>query len=303
MPETLLDFAEHKERWGQILVAKKDQLEAELAVLEGVKGKSTQRQSIKGKLHTVVKELAELETVSNRTTRYLELVELMKLEGTLFNAGAVDVYFERPTASSGPGELTYRIHHGLDVTRVGASKGRDVPEHGDAEIKSIFTVQKRLPTKDRPWTYEVYDWDKLRAGQTAADLAKDAIYDVIWELVRLGEIEGDVRKYNTTEMKAVVNGSLSEKERAKLPPTALDIVMSRLRPSVGLGDCPLMILTLPEGWLTIPFAEYDEAFDVVNVSKGLVSYILRIDYVRGRRERFLAAASASAAEPATSAAQ
>jgi len=322
MPEEILDFATHKERWGQILVAKKVQFEAELAALDGVKGKdaSKKRSSLKKQAATVDKQLCELETGTNRTGRYSELLDLIRLESGgvarttpldpgrpdpagLFTVDVIQHHHVLPTNTTGPTEVSYRMQHGLSVELVGAQKGRDLPEHGDAEIKWIVAVQKRKPTNERAWGYEVLDYSKFRAGQLSSDLMKKVIWEMMWELVALGLKEGDVQKYNTIEMRDIINGTLSDDQRVKLPASIAELLTSRIRPSIALADCPYIVLTIYEGWLTVPKEDFDEAFDLYNVSKGLVSFIMKVGYVRARRERFLAAASANASEPAFIAAQ
>jgi len=277
----ILDFDSHKVRERKRLETKQHLLQLQLLTTLT----SKERLSIRNKLFTVVKQLQKLEVTLPYTTRYGELIELMKLENCLFTNEEASYYFFCPTSATGPGEYSYRMHHGLNVNDVGPRKGRDVPQY-NLEIKSIHSWRKRNPTRERPWTYTISDFTKLRAGQHAADLLNDARYEMAFEYYQLGEKEeNNWRKYYTHEVRSLINGCLSKDERSKLPTSVQDIFVEHLRPSRGLADCCSIVLTIPEGYINIVREEFDDAFDLYQASKGLVSYMLRMDYVRKRYVR------------------
>lgn len=236
-----------------------------------------------------------------KVSEYDLLKDTIELEGTTFLEHLrSELYNPRDKkGSEGPGERIYRRTYGLDETLVGSPKGRDIPEENNKELKSIFTLQRRKPTKAFPEGRLVPALTHFRAGQYASDVCNRAIASVGMELVkqrfsRLSDAFTTADKHNDPDIDwnvllNLITGGLSQKQRALLPRWANDMILASIKPSVSLADCTGGIgICIPEGHFDVPVADYDDAFYVSSVSKGLVSYRLSRNYVEKRRQLALA---------------
>lgn len=89
------------------------------------------------------------------------------------------------------------------------------------------------------------------------------------------------------EIIELLNGTLSIKQRQRLPHDVWSIIENHVKPSVGLKELDAgLVVMVPTGYLDVPVDDYDDAFMFTSVSKGLASYAIRYDYL----ERRLAAA-------------
>jgi len=242
-----------------------------------------------------------------RRSDYELLRDLVSVEGTTFPEHLREELFNPrdKKGGEGPGERIYRRTYGLDESLVGSPKGPDVPEHGGKELKGVYASVRRKPTRAHPDGRSVPSLAHFRAGQHASDVCKRVITGVGLRLVqerfaRLAnqflpadqrrEFEPDVA---WERLLVLVTGSLSGRQRALLPRWASDMIRDGIKPSVSLADYAGGIgCCIPEGHLDVPPADYDEAFTVDSVSKGLVSYKLARPYL----ERRYASALARAAE-------
>lgn len=245
---------------------------------------------------------------------YELLRSTIELEGTIFPEHLrEELYNPRDKkGSEGPGERLYRRTYGLDEKLVGSPKGRDIPEHDGKELKSVYMLQSRAPTKKHPQGHKVAALTHFRAGQHASDALTSVRWDVAWrdgyrqgwddrtdELQHyLGQMLANfdgVSKFQTfvhitpTELKELVMSGLSMTQMAKLPDWARKMIYDAIKPSVGLADCTGGIgICIPVGHFDVMPSDYDVAFVISSVSKGLVCYKLARAYVERRQQLALA---------------
>lgn len=238
-----------------------------------------------------------------KQSEYELLKDTIQLEGTTFPEHLRDeLYNPRDKkGSEGPGERLYRRTHGLDESMVGSPKGPDVPEHGGKELKAIYTSTRRKPTRAHPQGRKVPSLTHFRAGQHASDICNRIITSVGIRLVeerfdrlknkfatedQRREFEPDI---DWEALRGLITGSLSSKQRAKLPKWADEMIYQGIKPSVSLADYAGGIgCCIPEGHFDVMPCDYDEAFYVSSVSKGLVSYKLSRTYIEKRLQSALA---------------
>lgn len=214
----------------------------------------------------------------------------------------------------GPGERLYRWMHGLNMNIAGFLKGRDFPEHDHKEMKSVFCLRRKKATKSRSFDIMVPDLSNFKAGQCACDALAGARWDVAsahayntgWN-DRENKLRHDISmllisfKPNVNEeaygcmtgddLKSIVMSGLSARQMARLPVWAREMIHDAIRPSIGLAECKGGIAcSIPEGYLDVPFCDFDEAFRITGVSKGAVHYGLRREYVQRRYDELLALA-------------
>src|SRR3990167_11193250 len=74
-----------------------------------------------------------------RVTAWEAYVTIVNTEQTTFSESEREIFFSSTKRSEGPGERSYRRKFGLDEDAAGPAMGRDVPELGDREIKSVYS--------------------------------------------------------------------------------------------------------------------------------------------------------------------
>lgn len=287
-----LDFESHKIRERQRLVD--DKIRLELTPCTSAK----QRRSVRSKIETIERQLQKLDSLSKYSSQHIILNDLIQGE---FNAYA-GVYFpadvprpagiwsqaaslrlhEKPNRATGDGEIAYRIDAGLPLDKVGSSTNCDVPEQ-NAEIKWISAVERwNKPTKDRPWSYPTIDVDTFRAGKYSSDHFNETKHEMYIEAVKQGCREGNHTKYlESDSFKKAMCGTFSKSQRLSLPQTVNTVFESRMQPSKSLKS-QNMVFSTYIGYLTVSPHQFDEAFEISGVSKGLVSYSLKFEYLQSR---------------------
>lgn len=256
---------------------------------------------------------------------YQLFCRVAEAEGTTFD-GCQQPYFPLDRGSEeGPGERRYRERVGLDPEQAKVKKLRDVPELDGKELKSIQVTIKVKPTKKFPFPSEAKGITHFRAGAGTSTLlekgriraldahvqkrCRDAVQHVVDRVRRdsivctcmnynkiaidesdLDDIVASLKHARQDEDKILdlLNGTLSPKQRKSLPHDVWSVIENHVRPSVGLRELTGGLVVMVEaGYIDVPIAEYDSAFEFSSVSKGLVSYTIRRDYLERRLEAAL----------------
>lgn len=214
-----------------------------------------------------------------RPTIFDVFCSVVRKEGRLFNdeeSAAHNVVRHR---YEGPGELSLKKKEGHSEDVNSSNKPGDMVD--GREIKSVYVLIKRKPTKKFPNVRFVPSIGHVRAGAAAS---RQLIRGLTVAACFIGR-----QTLSSDEEAALLdklNTGLSAKRRGELPTELQMIIDDHIKPSRGLTEYTQGIeCTTPIGPVFVPVVEYDQAFYVSGVSKGLVNYKLRYGYLVERLNR------------------
>lgn len=214
-----------------------------------------------------------------KPTIYDVFCAVVHKEGRQFGAEASACHDVVRHRYEGPGELALKKQEGLAEDINSSNRPGDMID--GREVKSVYVLKKLKPSKRFPDTRFVPGIGHLRAGAFASR-------QLIRGLTRAACVVGNQRLPAPQEeaFLDMLNTGLSAKRRSDLPAELQAIIDSHIRPSVGLAEYSQGIeCTTPMGPVFVPVADYDSAFYVSGVSKGLVSYKLSRAYLTDRLDR------------------
>ena len=200
--------------------------------------------------------------------------EIIVRENALWNEDEASLYFDTSNRSEGPGEKSYRRKHGLDETKAGSAYELDVPELNNVELKSIVVLKAIKPSKKFPMERLTEAMCAFRAGSGACKQLSKATVLAAWTVGKLNLDESILD---------LLMSSLSSKQRALMPKEISSIIEEHIRPSTALLEYTGGIECMsPKGHMYVSVNDYDDAFVLSSVTKGLVKFKLSKNYLERR---------------------
>lgn len=206
---------------------------------------------------------------------------LLSLEGTEWTPEEAFAFRHKTLEKGvGAGEVSRRMRERLSLNFLGTANKFDLElNQKSVEIKQVFKLKSN----------GTYEEGKLRLGEYARDMWMK-FRDNVWSMLLnmpLNNMPDDNYKFLIADKIQQHRTSLNKSDIEELPYDIKDMLFTQLMPSILL-HVDIMSLVCEEGFMDVPSADYDDAFELACVSQALPKLGLRRDYLVKRVEQQLA---------------